>query len=200
MKPILIDAGACVGRFLEPYLLTHSIIAIEPYSANYQSLTAAFRGKGHDMQCLNAALTKQPGMVTFYCPDGGHAGYEAQSNTMMPTNCKVSPGCRTEQVMGITLSSILGAITGTGDYIVPEVDVLKLDIEGAEYDVFDDIFENNLLPRIKSIYVEFHAGPCKMGPAFLAREAEIIDRMKREFRGSFYVWNWSAGRYDLRGI
>jgi hypothetical protein len=39
---------------------------------------------------------------------------------------------------------------------IETVDLLKLNIEGAEYDVLDRIIELNLLPHIKNIQIQFH--------------------------------------------
>ncbi len=42
------------------------------------------------------------------------------------------------------------------NYIHEDVDFLKLDIEGAEYEVVDDLQQNNKFKYIKNLYVEIH--------------------------------------------
>lgn len=36
--------------------------------------------------------------------------------------------------------------------------ILKVDCEGSEYDIFEDLFENGVLARVKVIIMEFHGG------------------------------------------
>lgn len=37
-----------------------------------------------------------------------------------------------------------------------KIDLLKMNIEGSEYEVFDSLFENDLVKNISSIFVQFH--------------------------------------------
>lgn len=53
------------------------------------------------------------------------------------------------KVKGLTLSSILKEINETS------VDILKLDLEGAEYELLNNVSKADLLP-FKQIFIEFH--------------------------------------------
>lgn len=35
--------------------------------------------------------------------------------------------------------------------------VLKLDVEGAEYAILDDLLKTNVIDRVEKLYVEFHS-------------------------------------------
>lgn len=45
------------------------------------------------------------------------------------------------------------------DYIDKEVDLLKIDIEGAEGQVIEDLSRNGKLPLIRDIIMEYHYNP-----------------------------------------
>lgn len=53
-------------------------------------------------------------------------------------------------VQCISLSSFIEQFN-QDDYII-----LKLDIEGAEYDVLEDLIKTNMITKINELYVEFH--------------------------------------------
>jgi FkbM family methyltransferase len=67
------------------------------------------------------------------------------------------------------------------------VDVLKINIEGAEYDVFDRLIEANWLPRIGAVSIQFH----EFHPNAHRRRRQIREAL----RGSHdqvwsYGWVW----------
>lgn len=39
---------------------------------------------------------------------------------------------------------------------IKQIDLLQINIEGSEYDLFEQIFKNNILNKIKKIQVQFH--------------------------------------------
>jgi FkbM family methyltransferase len=71
-----------------------------------------------------------------------------------------------------TVSDIVAALGQS------HVDVLKIDIEGSEFPVFDDLFARNLLKRLRvtQLMVEFHVPD----PAHFVRQWEIIDTLTRD--------------------
>lgn len=42
------------------------------------------------------------------------------------------------------------------EYPVPEIDLLKVNIEGGEYDLLDHLIESGLIRRVKELQVQFH--------------------------------------------
>ena len=55
------------------------------------------------------------------------------------------------------------------DYVI-----LKLDVEGSEYDILDQLIETKLITKINELYVEFHDG-------FFNRDSSIIKNKLKEF-------------------
>jgi FkbM family methyltransferase len=64
------------------------------------------------------------------------------------------------------------------------IDILKMDIEGAEYDVIDFIIENNI--SIKQILVEFHHRFPKIG---INKSKEAIKKLKKSGYKIFHISN-----------
>lgn len=81
------------------------------------------------------------GQATFFPPDNP----EFISHTMVPRTGTGAPGFQVEVRRVMTLMRQLGHA---------RIDVLKMDVEGAEYDVVDDILANG--PPVAQLLIEFH--------------------------------------------
>lgn len=70
-----------------------------------------------------------------------------------------------------------------------EVIIVKMDIEGAEYDVLEDLINSNLHEKISVIYIEFHSqymsGIDKS--SYEKREKYIVNRLKKS-NINFRLW------------
>jgi len=80
--------------------------------------------------------------------------------------------------------SISDAISGRN------VDLLKMNIEGDEYDVFDSIFENDLSKNLKSILVKFHPIDDLSIRRYAKIEQELIKTHECVFRYPFIWEKW----------
>ncbi len=140
VKPI-IDAGANVG-FASVWMANRfkqaRIIALEPEKNNYKLLQkniAAYEG----ITAINAGLWDKSCFLEIVHPDWGSWGF------------------RTKELAVETENSIrattLGEIVKT--YDIKEIDILKIDIEGAETEVFKTGYEC-WLPITKYMFIELH--------------------------------------------
>jgi|HubBroStandDraft_2_1064218.scaffolds.fasta_scaffold71281_2 FkbM family methyltransferase len=121
----IIDAGANIGLASIFYANKYPdarIIAIEPEASNYQMLvqnTAAYR----NVTTVNAALWNENCDLEIFDPQQGHTAFQTRDKRDLP-------GAQRTRVPGITLDKLLG------DFGINHVDLLKIDIEGAEREVF----------------------------------------------------------------
>jgi FkbM family methyltransferase len=67
--------------------------------------------------------------------------------------------------------------------------VLKLDIEGAEYDILEDFIQHNTLDYINHLYVEFHSEMFINGDEFQKREDEILKILASKKHLNFTRWH-----------
>ena len=67
--------------------------------------------------------------------------------------------------------------------------VLKLDIEGAEYDILEDFIQHNTLDYINHLYVEFHSEMFINGNEFQKREDNILKILDSKEHLNFTRWH-----------
>jgi FkbM family methyltransferase len=109
------------------------ILAFEPDPTNYSLLKKNIQSFGFpDVELMEAAVwTKN---TTLQFSSGGNMGSSISTDSAK----------NTLQVKAVRLN----------DYLNEPVDFLKIDIEGAEYEVVRDIADS--LPNVKRMFLEYH--------------------------------------------
>ena len=138
-SPYIIDCGSNIGLsviFFKKLFPLAEVVAFEPDPGIYEVLKRNINSAGvkGGVTCIQACLATDPGVVTFY-PDGSDGG----------SNIDHGESDRAIEVPAVVLS----------DYITRPVDFLKIDIEGAEYEVLEASQE--VLRKVKNIFVEYHS-------------------------------------------
>lgn len=132
----IIDCGANVGLsvlYFKQKCPSSTIIAFEPDPANFSLLEkniASYQLTGIQVEKL--AVWKERTLLSFHAQQG------------MASSLSESTTANTLQVSTARLQ----------DYLQDPVDFLKLDIEGAEWDVLKDCATS--LGKVKNIFVEYH--------------------------------------------
>ena len=125
-------------------------------------------------------LGKEDGEVTFSVPEAGGMYSLSESHRHVGKK-KVSLPVR-------TLTSVIRSLP------VRFVNVLKLDIEGAEYDLIDDLIENR--SSIGQLLIEFHH---RIGVAPLKRTVSCVNRVRAAGFALFHVSSTSSEFSFIRG-
>ena len=89
---------------------------------------------------------------------------------------------QTANVLAFDLSSYILELFHREDFIV-----IKMDIEGSEYDVLEKMIQDNSIYLIDEIYIEWHAKYFKNKEDILQRENAIIEELKNR-NIKFYEW------------
>jgi FkbM family methyltransferase len=153
--PFLIDCG--LGEdisFPLAFIQTFGgkVIGIEP---NPQSLAYCRDRCPPSMEIYPNAISSTGGQeLTFHLPralDQLPFGADGVSGSLVASHDYVTGG-DTLQVTSISLNEILSRAGRN------ECDVLKLDIEGAEYDLLGDLCRTGDIRRFGQVLVEFHHG------------------------------------------
>jgi FkbM family methyltransferase len=151
---VVVDIGAQVGLFtLKAAAFAKSVSSYEPGSSNFRLLKENVeRNSLHNVQLHQTALWSSKGKVKF--TEGG-AGFVSDLG-----------GTRADyEVETTTLDSVVAE--------AGHVDLLKMDIEGAEYDVFPHC-EAGTLRRIEKIVAEVHV----FAPDHARRLEGIVRQLK----------------------
>lgn len=141
---IIIDAGGYIGTAtiaLKEHFPKSKIIVIEPSEENIRII----KMNTEDLQGVNivhgALVGKPVGKITLKDRETGQWGYTVVSNPN--DNPKA---LNLKEVNSFRISDLVENCDDIG--------ILKLDIEGAEYDIFKE--DINTLQRIDVIFVELH--------------------------------------------
>ncbi len=136
----IIDGGAnigCASVYFNIRFPGAEILAIEPEQNNFKLLEQNTRSY-KNITCLQAAIWNKNEKLSITNPEGGAAEFMFENNIR-----------NDEMVNGITIQSII-KLQGWD-----EVDIIKLDIEGAEKEVFsaEDL---SWLKKVKLLIIELH--------------------------------------------
>jgi FkbM family methyltransferase len=138
---VIVDAGAHVGLasiwFANRYPRA-LIVAIEPEAANFELLvanTAAYP----NVHALQAALWVRDGELELQDPGCGTVGFRVSEG---------APSDNRRVVRGVSLAGLME------QFSLDHVDLLKVDIEGAEVELFSEC--SSWIERVDGIVVELH--------------------------------------------
>jgi len=167
--PVILDCGANIGFSVLNYkrqFPNPRIIAFEPDPQFAPVLRRNLERNGAgDVQIVEAAVWVRKGETKWFCEgiDGSHI---VDSNT--------------EQSDAVVVRTV-----DLADYLTDVVDLLKLDIEGAEYQVVTHL--GSRLQNVKNILIECHLDQTKIIPFTKMLEA-LVDAGFKLSINSFGTW------------
>jgi FkbM family methyltransferase len=148
---VAIDCGANVGKFTLPLARTGArVYAFEPNPSAYQELLRKTDGV-ENVTVFHAAVTAEAGPVKLYL----HR-WDEKDPVHWSTGSSILKGKRNVredryvEVEGVQLSRFIRELDAD------RVSLLKMDIEGAEVDVLNQLLDDGLHQRIDLAFVEVH--------------------------------------------
>lgn len=143
---VIVDAGSNIGLatiwFANKYP-NAKIIAIEPEKSNFEMLKKNIAPYSNTIP-VQAALWHKNEEINLIDPGLGKWGFM----TEMKNPSESLPGTTCHTVQGMTIAKIMQ------DFNVEKIDILKMDIEGAEKEVFID--SSSWISKVNSIIIELH--------------------------------------------
>ena len=139
---VVIDAGAYTGLSSVYFAARYpdaKVIAIEPEKSNFDVLVRNIKSF-ENIVPIQAALWKEETEVRLYDPGRGHWGYQTIDSK--------SQGETKQSVPSVTIESVMY------DHDISFIDILKLDIEGAEKEVLE--CSRNWIHKVGVLIVELH--------------------------------------------
>ena len=135
-RPYIIDCGANVGMsiiYMKQHFPQAEIIAFEPDDTNFELLTKNIQSFGYSGVSLYKQAVWNENTTLLFSNDSTMSSKIENNAT---ANAKKVPAVRLK------------------DFIVKDIDFLKIDIEGAENTVLTDIAAN--LHFVKNMFFEYH--------------------------------------------
>ena len=142
--PLIVDCGAnigCASLYFKLHYPDARILAFEPNPFCFEMLKKNVEVNGlKNVTLMQAACGSTPGSMTFnvipgFSPMSSAVVNRDPNNKTIPTEVRV-----------VRLS----------DSIHEDVDLLKLDIEGGEWEVFADLVATGKMARIHRMAIEYH--------------------------------------------
>jgi len=184
---IIIDVGACVGEFTDFCLTEYPVEMIylfEPLSANYNFLANKYR-TNKKVKIYKTAMSDFDGKANFYKKrypqKTGEILFDFPGNA--GSSLRRDKGSTSkkhfEVVQVIKLSTFLTMEK------IKSIDILKIDVEGSEYAIMNDMIDNLLYQIIDKIYYEDHA---RKVAGIKKDKAEFVKKAKElGILGKFYL-------------
>jgi FkbM family methyltransferase len=142
-EDVVVDIGAHIGAFaVRAARLAHrgQVYAYEASSSNYALLMKNRQLNGlENLHIKNRAISNQHGMMPFYtvAENGGLGSLVQTTNDSR------------EQVQAMPFTDIIS------ENAIERIDLLKVDVEGAEYDILLNCPED-MLSRVQRVVMEYH--------------------------------------------
>lgn len=167
MRKIFIDGGANKGQSIKWFRSTYKNIdeyeihCFEPNPNLFKYFDNLDKVKLHTV----GLWTDDNSDITFYIGTEDESSSIKKEKTTFMSDKKI-------EIKTIDFSKWIFNNFNRNDFIV-----LKLDIEGAEYDVLDKMINDDTLSYINDLYVEFHGH--KMNPNISHKNKRIIDIIEK---------------------
>jgi FkbM family methyltransferase len=143
---VIVDAGANIGLasiYFANKCPGAKILAIEPEISNFELLKENVRPYPQVIP-IHAALWNKSEEVLLTDPGLGKWGFMTEHRTEIGNQSRVAR----HPVMAVTINDLLD------NYGLKSIDILKIDIEGSEREVFGD--SASWIERVDSIIIELH--------------------------------------------
>jgi FkbM family methyltransferase len=136
--PTILDVGANIGLgvlYWKKLYPKAKIIAFEPSKLAYKTLQKnVFENKLTDVTCINKAVSN------------------TEATALFTTNELISGSLVTEKNLETTYEV---ETTKLGNFLKQQINFLKIDIEGAEKFIYNDVAEN--INNIDHLFLEYHS-------------------------------------------
>jgi FkbM family methyltransferase len=180
--PVIVDVGANVGffsLFMASQFPKASIYAFEPLPGNFKHLQKHFHlNPGKKLIAQNKAVSGSKGTLTLhYNPAVNFTALASMHTSFDASNTKQV------EVESVSLPDIFTAFS------LKKIDLLKLDCEGAEYDILYQC-PPALFSKIDQIAMETHAGkkPDENTEALATYLRKLGYQLKTN--ANHFIWAW----------
>ena len=157
-NPYIIDCGSNIGMSILYFKMLYPnsrIVAFEPLEETYFCLNENVKNNHlNSIVTHNVALSNRKGTIDLY--------YDKENTGCLRTSTKQERMPKQRRSVAVTLLS---------KHIDEDVDFLKIDIEGAELEVLEEVNSAGKLGYIKQMVIEYHH--------HVLRESDVFSKILR---------------------
>jgi len=182
-SPLIIDCGAHIGLatiYFKKKFPSSKITAIEANPETLSFLRKNIKAnKIKDVEVIWGALTKKTGILPLYV-DPDNANPWSWDDSIIKDIWSDMPSRKTKKIVQVPAVHL-------SEIIASKVDLIKLDIEGAECEVIEEV--ESKLDLVNSIIIEVH--PTKKTPLTYLRKIRKILKA-HNFKTKEYPLDWAV--------
>lgn len=186
-KGLFIDCGSNIGQsfeFFQKFYLAKNFdyILFEPNPHCYRVLKERYESKkSHYVEIREQAVSVENKKLNFYGIHENFGGKYSLGGTVNPEHNSNQKNYSVDKgiiVNSINFSEFISELILLKKYSIL---ILKLDIEGSEYDVLESLIKNNQIKFFTTIFVEFHSKYMKpdISKKYKKRENLILKSIKK---------------------
>lgn len=166
---VVVDAGGYVGQWAYDInaRFGSTVFVLEPLQDLYAIIESKFTSNEKVLP-LNYAIANKTGEVEISDNTDSSSLYDSTTETTKTILCK-----DVEEFIQ--------------ENNIDTIDLFKINIEGAEYDLLERIIELNLVSKIKNFQIQFH----RFIPDCEARRNNILEELSKTHERTWnYEWIW----------
>ncbi|WP_237107553.1 FkbM family methyltransferase [Nonomuraea sp. MG754425] len=179
----IVDVGANMGISSLYFLRRHlgsTVLAVEPDDHAFALLTSLAGQFRERLSVLQCAAASQNGRINLH----------REPNKPGKLTASINPGAGRVQHIEVRAQRLSELLAG---FVV--VDLLKMDVEGAETEILHDLIVTGTVRRIHRIVLEVHPGPVEA-----ERVEELLDRAGFRYEEQPGTRSESDGTYLLHAV
>lgn len=193
-RVLFVDLGANLGqgfKWFSRYYNSSNIDfeLFEPNPFCFESLSAMLRADHRNITLHNFGAGVQDGKFKFFGLSEEHGGKFSQGGSIVKDH-------NSDSYESSDLTAIEVSIINFSKYLLDkkkyyEKIVVKMDIEGAEVELLENLILNNSINFIDYLYVEFHSQfqEKKQSKYTKAREENIMSFFRSQSKVKYRIWH-----------
>ena len=193
-KGLFIDCGSNLGQgftFFERYfpLKTFDYILVEPNPFCEEALIKIINQKRKEgsIDLITKAASSSEGTTQFYGLVEGNRGKTTEAASILKEHVSAWYTHSEKDTITVDTFSLADFIRNKASFY--KIIVLKMDIEGAEYDVLDDLLKKSVHKKIASIFTEFHSQyMTEPDKTLYENRVKVIIQSFKNDKILFYLW------------
>ena len=159
-RGLFIDCGSNLGQGLKHFkryfpadLYDYILVEPNPYCAGL--LRAMYERSSEHVEIIQAAASNREGQAKFYGLTEDGRGQTSDGGSILRDHASAWYAADEERALEVRTFALADLIASRAD-AYPAI-IMKLDIEGAEYEVLEHLLETGVHRRLNGLYVEFHS-------------------------------------------